>query len=121
VTIEQRLYEILSPLVSNLFPITPPEGTGFPYTVYLIVDQVPIETQNDGSVTSLRHWEIQFSTYGPNYADINAQTQIILDTLLPFRDEGIKVCLLKRRRTVLDLHVKLPESMVEFDIFETLG
>ena len=120
-TIEQRLYELLSPIVTRLYPITPPAGTPTPYTVYLIVAQDPMETMEEGTVTGLRHWEIQFSSYGENYAAIQGQTQAIVDFLIPFRDDGIKVCLLKRRRTILDLNVKLPESMVEFDILETLG
>jgi len=120
-TIEERLVQLLSPFVDRLYPVTAPAGTPTPYTVYLIVSQEPMDTMGDGSVTALRHWQIQFSSYGENYADIRAQTQAIIDILLPFRDEGIKVCLLKRRRTVLDLHVHLPESMVEFDIIEALG
>jgi hypothetical protein len=120
-TIEQRLYELLSPLVTRLYPITPPPGTATPYTVYLIVAQDPMETHTEGSVTPIKHWEIQFSSYGGNYDEIQGRTQTIIDFLLPFRDDGIKACLLKRRRTILDLNVKLPESCVEFDILEALG
>jgi hypothetical protein len=119
-TIEERLYELLSPFVTRLYPVSAPAGTPTPYTVYLIVAQDPMETLQDGTVTALKHWEIQFSSYGENYSEIRSQTQAITDFLLPYRDDGIKVCLLKRRRTVLDLHVNLPESMVEFDILETL-
>src|SRR5690242_618658 len=108
-TIEERLYQLLSPFVTRLSPITPEDLKLTPFTVWTIVAQNPMDTMAEGTVTGLRHWEIQFCTYGPNYNEIQAQTNAIVDFLLPYRDEGIKVCLLKRRRTILDLHVHLPE------------
>jgi hypothetical protein len=121
VTIEERLYELLSPFVIRLYGVTPPAGTPTPYTVYLIVAQEPMHSMGDGTVTALKHWQIQFSSYADTYPPAQAQTQAIVDFLLPFRDDGIKVCLLSRRHTVLDLHVKLPESMAEFDILESIA
>lgn len=119
-TIEERLYELLSPFVIRLYGVTPPAGTPTPYTVYEIALQDTMHTMGEGTVTALKRWQIQFSSYADTYPPAEAQTQAIVDFLTPFRDDGIKVCLIERRHTLLDLHVKLPQSLVEFYISETL-
>lgn len=124
--IEQKLYQILSPFVSQLYPISAPLGIDPPYTVYRIIARVPLNTQ-DGSVTDLRHWEIQFTTFGSpgaQYAAIDGVTQTIMDTLLPYRDTDIQSITLKDGRaqeTIYDTHYKLDASMVEFDIWESIA
>lgn len=121
-TIEERLVALLVPaVVAKCYPLTAPDATTTPYTVYMVVAQEPIETQQESLVTGLRQWDIQFSSYSEAYSTARGQTQAILDFLTTFHDAGIRAVFLKARRTMWDDDTKLHHSMAELHILEALG
>jgi hypothetical protein len=124
-TIEEKLYALLSPVstptIAQLYPITAPDLTATPYTVYFVVAQEPLETQQQALVTGLRCWDVQFSSYSESYGTARGETQKIIDFLTTYQDATFRVAFLKTRRTEWDEDTKLIHSMAEFHIMESLG
>ena len=122
-TIEERLYQLLSPAtIAQLFPVTAPDQTATPYTVYRLMDEEPYETQSHALESSLRTWHIQFSSYSENYGTSRSESQKIINLLCNFRDAGIRAVFLKPgRRTTWEDDTKFHHSMIELRITEALG
>lgn len=119
--IEQKLYQILSLVVPQVYPISAPVGTTPPYTIYRILAQDPLTTNDGGTVTGIKHWVLEFTSFGvpgSQYGLIDTRTQTIMDTLLPYRDPFITAVLLKTNQTHYDTHYKMDASIVEFDVWE---